>query len=168
MKFKSTFLLLFSFIFLAGNMMVKAQPSEVWNTAHDWNTANQYRGIAYNKLNNHLYVAGSSDAADASLNNIQVLDATTGDLVKTLSLDPLTIAANGYGIKDVEVSSDGGIFAIIPTTNQWNPQKLYYWENEDTDPILLWTDGSGIDIDFGPGFSIYGDFSKEAFCLSDL
>ncbi len=163
MKTKTTLLLLISFIFLAGNIMVKAQPTEVWNQTPAWNADYHYRGIAYNENNHHLYVSGAprdgaGNSADPAQNLIQVLDASTGDVLKTLNLEPLT--GNGYGIKDVEVDEAGGIFATMTTTNQWHPIRIYYWENEDTEPVILWQDASGIAIPHGPGFSVTGDFAN--------
>ncbi len=169
MKRTFTVMFLFIMVFLLGNTMVNAQPAEVWNISPDWNTGKDKRGIAYNVLNNHVYVAGTPGtydlANDAAMNQIHVLDAANGSLVKTLTLEPLTLSANGYGIRDVAVSSDGGIFATITTTNNYNPQKLYYWENEDANPMLLWEDQSGNDIDFGPGFDVYGDIKDEALII---
>lgn len=166
MKRTCTIMSLFIMVFLLGNIMVKAQPAEVWNITPDWNVGKDKRGIAYNVLTNHVYVAGTAggatEAGDAALNQIHVLNAADGSLVKTLTLEPLTPAANGYGIRDVAVSNDGGILATIVTTNNFNPQKLYYWENEDADPVLLWEDKSGNDIDFGPGFDVYGNMKKDA------
>lgn len=163
MKKTLTFLLLFTTILFALNEVVNAQ-TEVWNQAHTWNTGKANRGIAYYAGNNHLYVAGNTSATDAAANYVQVLDAATGDVVNTLTLETLGVSDNGYGIKDVEVSMDGGIFATIPTTNTFNPPKLYYWSNEDADPQLLWN-GEGDDQDFGPGFSIYGDISGDALII---
>jgi len=161
---------LLTILILFGNMVVNAQSSEIWNITPDWNTGlKDYRGIAYNADNNHLYVAGTigsyTNANVADSNKLKVLDASSGELLKTLTLDTLTLTDNGYGIRDVEVSSDGGIFAIITTTNQYNPQKLYYWANEDAKAVELWEDASGDDIDFAPGFSVYGDYSTEALII---
>lgn len=164
MKTKTTLLLLISFIFLAGNIMIKAQPIEVWNQTPTWNAGKACRGIAYNPGTNYVYVAGNTGATVAANNFIKILDAATGTEIKTLTLSPLVMDGNGYGIKDVEVSSDGGIFAVIPTTNIFNPPKLYYWEDEDAAPQLLWN-GEGNDDDYGPGFSVYGDFSDEALII---
>jgi len=163
-NFTTTFLL--ALVFLLGNIMVKAQPAEVWNITPDWNTGKDKRGIAYNVLNNHLYVAGNhGDANIAADNRIHIINAADGSLIDSLTLEPLALAANGYGIRDVAVSNDGGIFATITTTNQFNPQKLYYWADENAEPMLLWDDKSGTDIDFGPGFDVYGDFSDEALII---
>ena len=172
MKIKTTILLVFSFLFLGGNLMVNAQPTEVWNQVHDWNTDRYYRGVDYHPLNNHLYVAGTEGAyvgdpggttpEDAK---IQVLDASTGNVLKVLS--PATAFGSdwGYGIRDVEVDDAGGLFATTGTSNQFNPVQLYYWADEDADPVQLWKDASGTADDFGGSFSVYGDFNTEALII---
>src|SRR6056297_1355183 len=165
MKIKTTLMLLLAGLFLTGNMLVKAQPGENWNVTPAWNTGKDYRGIAYNHLHNHLYVAGSTDANDASQNIIRVLDASTGAELSQLTLAPLTVSDNGYGITDVEVSMDGGVFATTTTTNPelYNPFNLFYWESESEDPVLLWQNTDA--YDFGPGFSVYGDYKDEALII---
>ncbi len=163
-NFTTTFLL--ALVFLLGNSIAKAQPAEVWNISPDWNAGNVKRGIAYNVLNNHLYVAGNhGDANIAADNRIHILNAFDGSLLDSLTLEPLALASNGYGIRDVAVSNDGGILASITTTNAFNPQKLYYWSDENADPILLWDDKSGTDIDFGPGLDVYGDLTDDALII---
>lgn len=158
-------------LFLFGNLIASAQPSELWNVTPDWinngTLQYNYRGIAYNAGNNHLYVAGNEGgAAVAADNKIKVLDASTGEVLKTLTLEPLSLADMGYGIKDVEVSSDGGIFAIITTQNYYHPLKLFYWANEDAQPVKLWeVEHYTHSNDFSGGFSVKGDFSKEALII---
>ncbi len=149
--------------------ITNAQLSEQWNISHSWNTSKNSRGIAFNPANNHLYVSyiegTSTNANTPEANKIIVLNASTGDSIKALDLTGLTLNDNGYGLRDVEVSSDGGIFAVISTTNQWNPIKIYYWSDEDAQAVELWEDASGVDTDQGPGFSVYGDFSTEALII---
>ena len=150
-------------------VITNAQLTEQWNIAHSWNVAKSTRGIAYNSANNHLYatyIEGSYTYGNIpDSNKVFVLDATTGALLKTLDLTGLTLNDNGYGLRDVEVSSDGGIFATITTTNQYNPIKIYYWSDENAQAQELWEDASGVDIDHGPGFSVTGDFSDEALII---
>jgi len=149
--------------------ITNAQLTEQWNITHSWNTGKNSRGIAFNSANNHLYVSyiegTSTNANTPEANKIIVLNASTGDSIKSLDLTGLSLNDNGYGIRDVEISSDGGIFATITTTNQWNPIKIYYWADEDAQAVELWEDASGVDTDHGPGFSVYGDFSTEALII---
>ncbi len=174
MKIKTTFLLLISVLFLSGNMTVKAQPTEVWKELHPtWNATGSlhynFRGIAYNENNNHLYVAGNDGAAaTAADNKIMVLDASTSLVIKTLTLEPLSLAEMGYGIKDVEVDDAGGIYAIITSQNRFHPEKLFYWANEDASPIQLWVDSPARyahSLDFSGGFSVTGDYNTEALII---
>ncbi|MCF8380547.1 MAG: T9SS type A sorting domain-containing protein [Bacteroidales bacterium] len=172
MKIKTTFLLFFSLLFLAGNMMVKAQPTEVWNQVHTWNTDRYYRGVDYNPMNNQLYVGGTegtyvgnTDGTVVEDNMVRILDATTGNLLKTISPASAMGGDWGYGIRDVEVDDAGGIYGTIGTSNQYNPVQLYYWENEDANPVQLWKDASGTADDFGGSFSVYGDFNTEALII---
>ncbi|MEX2371545.1 MAG: T9SS type A sorting domain-containing protein [Bacteroidales bacterium] len=166
MKIKNThYVWLLTMMLLMGGLMVNAQPGEVWNISPTWNTGKDYRGIAYNANTNQLYVAGTTGGAanTADANVVQILDASTGAELNKIDLSALTVAENGYGINDVEVSMDGGIFATMTTTNTFNPFKIYYWASEDTDPVVLYQNSD--DEDFGPGFSVYGDYTDEALII---
>ena len=172
MKIKTTLLLLFAGILLSGNLLVNAQPTEVWNQDYDWNADRYYRGVDYHPLNNHLYIAGTEgsyvgDAAGTVAEDamIRILDGTDGTLVKTISPSAAFGGDWGYGIRDVEVDDGGAIFATTGTSNQWNPVQLYYWANEDADPIQLWKDASGTADDFGGSFSVHGNFETEALII---
>ncbi len=159
-----------------GTSILNAQPAEVWNELHpSWNATGSlhynYRGFAYNKLNHHLYVAGSigldGGASTAANNHIIVLDASTGDSLTTLTLEPLALSGMGYGIRDVEVDDAGGIYAIQATQNRFHPLQLFYWANEDAEPVKLWQDPQRYShsLDFAAGFSVEGDFNDEALII---
>ena len=149
--------------------ITNAQLTEQWNIAHSWNTSKNTRGIAYNSINNHLYatyIEGSYTYANIpDSNKIFILNASDGSFIKKLDLTGISVNSNGYGIRDVEISDDGGIFATISTTNQWNPIKLYYWADENSQAVKLWEDASGVDTDHGPGFCVNGDFSNNAVII---
>lgn len=169
-RFTTLMLLIAGFLFL-GTSGLLAQ-AEVWNQTYTWNTAKNYRGVAYNVLNNHLYVAGTEGsyinvpAGTTSEDcKIQILDPANGNVLKTISPSSVMPSNWGYGIRDVEVDMDGGIYAMISTGNQWNPLQLYYWENEDADPVQLWMDPSGNADDFGSSFSVYGSLADEALII---
>jgi hypothetical protein len=166
-------LLTMAALFIFGSANLNGQ-TEVWSQAHPtWNKTvdlnYNFRGMAVNADLNHLYVAGNTGgAAVASDNKIQVLDASTGDLVKTLTLEPLSLVEMGYGLRDVEVDDAGGIYAIISTQNRFNPLKLFYWANEDASPVQLFTDFPARyshSLDFAAGFSVKGDFNSEALIM---
>lgn len=175
MKRKTTFFTsLLLILFLFGNLIAHAQPSELWkktNTDYTWNADRYYRGMDFNPENNHLYVAGTEGAytGDGSTvaedNMIRILDGSTGELIKTISPSAVLDPAWGYGIRDVEVDDGGALFATTGTSNQFNPVQLYYWADEDADPELLWKDASGTADDFGGSFSVFGDFQTEALII---
>ncbi len=159
---------------LFGTMIANAQLSEIWKTTPVWinngTLQYDYRGIAHNPSNNHLYVGGSTGAdagaGTAANNRIKILDGNTGAELKTLTLEPLTLSGMGYGIADVEVSSDGGIFAIQTTLNSFHPLKMFYWANENAQPVKLWeVNAYSHSNDFSGGFSVTGDYSKEALIV---
>ncbi|MEN8156770.1 MAG: T9SS type A sorting domain-containing protein [Bacteroidota bacterium] len=163
--------MLLAALLIVGNRPVTAQ-AYVFNKTHAWNTGKNYRGIAYNSLNNHLYVAGmegnyndSPAGTTVDDNKIQVLDGTTGDSITTLYPASAMGGDWGWGIRDVEVDDDGGIYAIISTSNQWNPVQIYYWENEDADPVELWRDATGTADDFGGAFSVNGSLNDELLMI---
>lgn len=160
MRKKITFLKsLLAILFLFGSMVVSAQVSEVWNktaTEFDWMGSYNARGIDYSPVTDHLYVAaGDWDAAGLA---VKVLDPISGEVIKDLA-NNVTISDPGYGFHDVEVDDAGGIYAIMTTTNKWNPINIVYWENEDATPVVLF-EMTGNDSDFGPGFSVKGDFKN--------
>ncbi len=172
MKKPFTFLMMLFAAFLLVGINPATAQTEVWNQAHTWNTGTYYRGIAYNVMNNHLYVAGLEgsyvgDPAGTTVdaNKIQILDAATGNVLSTISPASAMGADWGWGIRDVEVDMDGGIYASIATTNQFNPVQLYYWESETAEPELLWKDESGTADDFGSGFSVYGSLNEDALIM---
>ena len=150
---------LLTVMLLFGSMMVSAQVSEIWNktaTEFDWMGNYNARGIDYSSVTDHLYVAaGNWDAAGLA---VKVLDPISGEVIKDLATN-VTITDPGYGFHDVEVDDAGGIFAIMTTTNKWNPINIVYWENEDATPVVLF-EMTGNNSDFGPGFSVNGDFKN--------
>lgn len=174
MKMKKKLTLLFLSLcafLLVGSSLVNAQ-TEVWNNTNVWNVSTDFRGIAHNPVNNHIYVAGtpgsSTNANDPAQNYVHVFDAASGDSITTLTLEPLVLSGNGFGIRDVAISSDGGIFAICATLNSYNLLKIFYWASEDADPVQLWelpTPPAVTSEDFGTGFSVYGDFTEDALIL---
>ncbi|MFZ5942428.1 MAG: T9SS type A sorting domain-containing protein [Bacteroidota bacterium] len=173
MKIKTTLLMFMAMLLAFGSVVVNGQ-TEVWNQTHPtWNNTGtlnyNFRGIAYNPANNHIYVAGNvGGAAVAADNKVIILDAATGDSIDALTLQPLTLVEMGYGIKDVAVDDAGGIYAISTTQNRFHPLKLFYWANETTDPVQLWVDSPARyahSLDFSAGFSVTGDFNSEALIV---
>jgi Secretion system C-terminal sorting domain len=168
-NFTFLFMLVAAFLFI-GNGLLKAQ-TEVWNQAHAWNIDRYYRGVDYHPLNNHLYVAGTegishSNGALPEDNLIQILDASTGLVVKTISPASVLVPGEwGYGIRDVEVDDAGGIYTIISTSNTYNPVQLIYWADEDAEPVELWKDSPAAHRYFGGAMSVYGSFEEEALIL---
>ena len=87
-------------------------------------TGSSERGLAYNPVNQHVYVVSRKSG-----NQILVLNANTGDQIGTLN----TTGTSGgtFILNDVETSEDGKIFAANLTTDaSTSPFKIYMWNDE--------------------------------------
>src|SRR5690625_4927035 len=101
------------------------------------------KGLAYNPVTHRLYLVHYDRSIGISSMSIHILDADTGDDLGTLS-----VAGTQGGtepIRKIVVSDDGVIYAGNFTTDApTNPYKLYRWQDEISDPELVWTgDPSG-------------------------
>ncbi|MBN2280082.1 MAG: DUF4623 domain-containing protein [Candidatus Marinimicrobia bacterium] len=120
------------------------------NTEWFWSMANQHyvRGIAYNHLNNHLYVVSRIGGP-----NIFILDAATGDMIG--KLDNTGIAQNDatYHVNLVDVTEDGQIIvtSLGRTPNLFN---VYHWTDEKAVPTKAF--GEDVKMVAGDAMSVAG------------
>ncbi|MBZ0201276.1 MAG: DUF4623 domain-containing protein [Ignavibacteriaceae bacterium] len=116
-----------------------AQISTLWQkstaTANKpaWFGTDTERGFGYGLVGGQqrLYVVSRNGAT-----NIIILDALTGDSVGVLSTTG--IAGGLFTLNDVEVSSDGVIYASNLTTSTGTAAyNVYSWANEAANPVLV-------------------------------
>ncbi|NOX88124.1 MAG: DUF4623 domain-containing protein, partial [Calditrichaeota bacterium] len=100
---------------------------------------NKVRGMAYNRLNNHLYVVSRVGGTF-----VYVLNAATGDTVGKLNTEG--ISGGTYPINLIAATKDGQI--IVGNLAAWGGQqfKLYYYKNEKDMPHVIF---DGTYDDFG-------------------
>jgi len=109
------------------------QRSKATSNLPGWfGTSDNQRGLAYGKVggNDRVYVVNKS------IPNVVILDAATGDSVGTLNTTGIT--GGTFPLDDIEVSSDGVIFAANLTVNaQSSPFKVYKWTGEGGTPVAV-------------------------------
>jgi|GEM_PF-1760837 len=102
----------------------------------DGTTTVTQRGLAYNAVNNHLYIT-SRTGVGAPI-RVGVFDASTGAYIKDLSIT--NISGGGAGIlTSIGVTTDGIIYAsnASTTANGVNPYKVYRWADESANPAQV-------------------------------
>lgn len=137
MWLKFTTLLLMTVLFSVrshSQVEVIWERSEAQGNKPTWFGTNTERGMGYGVVegNERIYVASRSGGTI----NIRILDATLGEDVGTLPMDG--ISGGLFPINDVDVSSDGIIFACNMTINAATDAfKVYKWTSESTDPTAV-------------------------------
>jgi serine/threonine protein kinase len=97
-------------------------------------TANSERGIAFNPSTGRLYVVQVSGPGDLV---VAILDGATGEDLGRLSV--AGVAGGFQALRKIRVLDDGTIFAgNITTDAREHPYRLYRWESETADPVLVW------------------------------
>ena len=106
------------------------------------------RGIAYNKLNNHLYVVSRIGGP-----NVYILDAATGE--KIGMLDNTGMAQNGatYHVNLVDVTDDGQIIvtSLGRTPDMFN---VYHFADEKSAPTMVFSED--VEMVAGDAMSVAG------------
>lgn len=116
------------------------------------------KGLAYNPSNDHLYLVRYDSTAGTA--SVHILDADTGADLGELSTTG--ISGGTQLLRKIVVSDDGIIYAGNLTTNAASsPFKLYRWENEGSDPEVVWegdpSNGeSGVIRGYGGNLAIRG------------
>jgi hypothetical protein len=151
-------LLTFAFTTTAAAQIETLWERTVPNDHPDWfGETNTERGMAYGVVddNARVFVASRSETP----NRIRVLNAETGVDVGVLSSAGV---AGGYlgafVLNDVGVSDDGVIFAcnmeLSPTAD--NPFKVYRWDDEDADPVVVITWSQDSSMRLGDRIKVFG------------
>ena len=96
------------------------------------------RGMAYNRLNDHLYVVSRVGGTF-----VYILDAATGDTLGQLNTEG--IGGGTYPINTIACTKDGQI--IVSNLAAWGGQiaRLYYYKNENDTPHMIF-DGTFDDL----------------------
>ncbi len=118
------------------------------------------RGFAYGNVNGNdrIYVVSRNGGT-----NIFVLDAATGDSLG--KLDMTGIAGGTFLLNDVEVSSDGVIFACNLTTNTTTSAfRVYKWTSESATPVEVVT-YTGLAFRFGDKFTVTGSTADNSVAI---
>ena len=96
--------------------------------------------------------------------HVLVVDAETGDSVKTLSI--AGVSGGTFLLNDMEVSDDGIIFGANLTTNaSTSPFRVYRWDNESAAPVevIAYTDAAA--LRFGDKFTVTGSASDNSLTV---
>jgi len=117
----------------------------------DWLTdaGNAVRGAAYNPATGNILVPSRAGSI-----TIQKVDAATG--VSSGSLDVSIISGGILPLNRIAVTSDGQIFATNLILDTGVNFKVYYWENEDAVPELLFEGNPSPFARYGDGIGIAG------------
>jgi hypothetical protein len=115
-------------------------------------SGNTERGFAYGKVggNDRIYVASRTGGTF-----IYVFDALTGDSVGTLSTTG--ISGGTFAVNDIEVTSDGVIYAgNMTSTSATSAFKLYRYATEASTPVVALSYTFEGNTRFGDNFTIVG------------
>ncbi|WP_456408946.1 choice-of-anchor J domain-containing protein [Caldithrix abyssi] len=99
---------------------------------------NMVRGMAYNRLNNHLYVVSRVGGVF-----VYILDAATGDTIGTLNTEG--IGGGTYPINTIACTKDGQIVVSNLAASGGQIARLYYYKNEKAAPQMIF-DGTFDDL----------------------
>ena len=111
---------------------------------------NRQRGLAYNPVTGHLIVPDREET-------IAVIDASDGAHVGTLS--NTGIEGGNFPLNHVVVTDDGIIYGANLTTDTLGdpgPLKVYRWDNEQADPVVVYEGDPSRDGD-EPALRRFGD-----------
>lgn len=114
-------------------------------------TNNTERGFAYSNVNNveKIYLVGRKVAT-----NVFIVNPATGDSLSKLDVNGIT--GGVLTLNDVEVSTDGAIFACNLTTNATTSSfKVYKWTNDVAVPKVV-VDYKDLAIRLGDKFTVTG------------
>ncbi|MFO7525657.1 MAG: choice-of-anchor J domain-containing protein, partial [Ignavibacteriaceae bacterium] len=163
----SMMIIAFIAVFLFLGELVQAQVTTVWEksstlgTRPDWFGADTERGFAYGNVNSNdrIYVVSRKSASD-----IIILNAATGDSVS--KLDNTGVTGGTFALNDVEVSSDGIIFAsnMVTSSGASTPFKIYKWTSEAAVPEVAATIETG-SYRLGDKITVTGSVSDNSIII---
>ncbi len=119
-------------------------------------TGSSERGLAYNQVNQHIYVVSRKSG-----NQVLILNANTGDQIGTLN----TTGTSGgtFILNDVEVSDDGKIFAANLTVDaSTSPFKIYMWNDESASAQNVISFSSPTAVRLGDKFTVAGSYADNS------
>jgi hypothetical protein len=177
---------LFLFVMLIGSMLYAQRPvvTPVWdNSVHgtaDWSAGipiggevpswmggTSERGMAF--YDGKLFVVSRKVRPHL----IQVLDAETGNWLKSIEIDTLVAVGGTFTANDIAITPSGKILvANLATNTHTQPFKVYMFEEDgeggyEMSTLLSWNSQDSIDgvaqplRRLGDGFAFYGDISDE-------
>lgn len=118
---------------------------------------NTTRGIAYNPASDHILVVSRTGAP-----NIRVLSAATG--LEVGQLDLTGVSGGFFPLNEIAVTRDGQIFSA-PLVLSGGTMNIYYWENEQVAPKIVWTGNIGTKR-YGDAVGVWGTGDDAAFYIS--
>ena len=118
---------------------------------------NTTRGIAYNPVTDHVLVVSRTGAP-----NIQILNAADGSAVGQLSLEG--VSGGLFPVNEIAITRDGQIFSA-PLILSGGAMNLYYWENEQADPKIVFS-GNMVEKRFGDALGVSGMGADAAVYIS--
>ncbi len=96
-------------------------------------TDNTQRGIAYNPLNNRVYLVNRAGGL-----SVRILDGDTGADLGTLDVTGIT--GGTFALSAIGVGADGAIYAANLTVGSGtSPLKVYRWANDAAVPTLAYS-----------------------------
>jgi len=123
-------------------------------------TDNNQRGIAYNPLNNRVYLVNRAGGL-----SVRILDGDTGDDLGTL--DVTGISGGTFPLSAIAVAADGAIYAAnLTTASGTSPLRVYRWANESAAPTLAYSGNPvGTSARFGDSLAIRGSGANTQIVL---
>ena len=139
------FYLLLSMVLFGSMMYAQGVLPTVWSKPANTNkwfrsTGELVRGMAYNPVNNRLYVSTRDTLGASNTGGIVILNASTGDSIGALNMTGIT--GGTFAFNRVGISADGRIYTtnLQTAVTKAAPIKIYTWANETSVPVLAFAD----------------------------
>ncbi len=113
---------------------------------------NNQRGIAYNAVNDHVYIANRTGGTA-----VNILDGSTGAVAGSLNVTGIT--GGTFAINQIRVTSDGVIYAAnleSPSATTALNLKVYRWANEAAAPTTVLDTTMPTGFRFGDDMALRG------------
>lgn len=124
-----------------------------------YSTSNTERGLAYNYVNDHLYVVSRNDGL-----SVKIIDVADGSELG--ELDVTGINGGTYILNDIGVTFDGKIYASNLAIGESASFKVYRWDNEEAVPeVAFESDLGGINKRVGDKISVTGTAGDNQMAL---
>lgn len=115
-------------------------------------TANNERSLAYNPVNDHVYVVSRATTPLT----VNILSGANGSSLGTLDITGIT--GGTFALSAIGVGSDGAIYAAnLTTASSTSPFKIYRWANEAAQPTVAYSGNPATTSQrFGDNFAVRG------------